>query len=138
MFPHEIPPNGNTSNVAYSNVFIILCIFASPITTKHAVKGSVFVNLKSTGNLNNVFFDLSVCQLKKCRQLKKGPMRRGAARHGGRVREGEPVLRLLQGGWPDPSFRALSGRLQFTVRRHKFNKDSSIQGLGCRVQALEV
>ena len=25
----------------------------------------------------------------------------------------------------DPSFRALSGRLKFTVRRHKFNKDSS-------------
>ena len=24
----------------------------------------------------------------------------------------------------DPSFRALSGRLMFTVRRHKFNKDS--------------
>jgi len=24
----------------------------------------------------------------------------------------------------DPSFRALSGRLKFTVRRHKFNKDS--------------
>ena len=23
-----------------------------------------------------------------------------------------------------PSFRALSGRLKFTVRRHKFNKDS--------------
>jgi len=23
-----------------------------------------------------------------------------------------------------PSFRALSGRLDFTVRRHKFNKDS--------------
>ena len=24
----------------------------------------------------------------------------------------------------DPSFRALSGRLKLTVRRHKFNKDS--------------
>ena len=24
----------------------------------------------------------------------------------------------------DPAFRALSGRLQFTVRRHKFNEDS--------------
>ena len=24
----------------------------------------------------------------------------------------------------DPSFQALSGRLKFTVRRHKFNKDS--------------
>ena len=24
----------------------------------------------------------------------------------------------------DPSFRALAGRLNFTVRRHKFNKDS--------------
>jgi len=27
----------------------------------------------------------------------------------------------------DPSFRALSGRLKFTVRRHKFNKDSLLQ-----------
>ena len=27
-------------------------------------------------------------------------------------------------GHEDPSFRALSGRLKFTVRRHKFNKDS--------------
>ena len=26
----------------------------------------------------------------------------------------------------DPSFRALSGSLKFTVRRHKFNKDSSL------------
>jgi len=25
-----------------------------------------------------------------------------------------------------PSFRALSGRLKFTVRRHKFNKDSRV------------
>ena len=24
----------------------------------------------------------------------------------------------------DPSFRALSGRLKFTIRRHKFNKES--------------
>jgi len=29
----------------------------------------------------------------------------------------------------DPSFRALSGRLEFTVRRHKFNKDSLRYGL---------
>ena len=28
----------------------------------------------------------------------------------------------------DPSFRALSGRLEFTVRRHKFNKDSLVSG----------
>ena len=28
----------------------------------------------------------------------------------------------------DPSFRALSGRLKFTVRRHKFNKDSLSMG----------
>ena len=27
-------------------------------------------------------------------------------------------------GPEDPSFRALSGRLKLTVRRHKFNKDS--------------
>ena len=27
-------------------------------------------------------------------------------------------------GLVDPSFRALSGRLQFTVRRREFNKDS--------------
>ena len=31
-------------------------------------------------------------------------------------------------GAVDPSFRALSGRLKFTVRRHKFNKDSLVQG----------
>ena len=30
----------------------------------------------------------------------------------------------------DPSFRALSGRLKFTVRRHKFNKDSLSAGVG--------
>jgi len=34
----------------------------------------------------------------------------------------------LPPGWTlghvDPSFRALSGRLKFTVRRHNFNKDS--------------
>ena len=30
--------------------------------------------------------------------------------------------RLL--GPVDPSFRALAGRFQFTVRRHKFNEDS--------------
>ena len=41
------------------------------------------------------------------------------------------------GGWKvspslvgpvDPSFRALSGRLKFTVRRHKFNTDSILLG----------
>ena len=45
----------------------------------------------------------------------------------------------------DPSFRALSGRLKFTVRRHKFNKDSLFlmtSGLArkgsasCRIQSL--
>ena len=30
-----------------------------------------------------------------------------------------------------PSFRALSGRLKFTVRRHQFNKDSLPQTLAC-------
>ena len=42
------------------------------------------------------------------------------------------------------SFRDLSGRLKFTVRRHKFNKDSpslfsfwfKVQGLGLRVSGL--
>ena len=34
-----------------------------------------------------------------------------------------PVRRSLLGP-ADPSFRALSGRLEFTVRRHKFDKDS--------------
>ena len=29
----------------------------------------------------------------------------------------------------DPSFRALSGHLKFTVRRHEFNKDSLLDGL---------
>ena len=33
-------------------------------------------------------------------------------------------------GLGDTSFRALSGRLKFTVRRHKFNKDSlSVAGV---------
>ena len=32
--------------------------------------------------------------------------------------------RLIPLGPVDPSFRALSGRLKFTVRRHEFNKDS--------------
>ena len=35
---------------------------------------------------------------------------------------GHAVRTLL--GPVDPSFRALSGRLTFTVRRHKFNEDS--------------
>jgi len=34
------------------------------------------------------------------------------------------VYRQVFLGPVDPSFRALSGRLKFTVRRHKFNKDS--------------
>jgi len=33
-------------------------------------------------------------------------------------------LALLPADQVDPAFRALSGRLEFTVRRHKFNKDS--------------
>ena len=32
----------------------------------------------------------------------------------------------------DPSFRALSGRLKFAVRRHKFNKDSLCSEVGRR------
>jgi len=42
-----------------------------------------------------------------------------------------------------PSFRALSVRLKFTFRRHKFNKDSlstcdrvRVQNAGCGVQEL--
>ena len=38
----------------------------------------------------------------------------------------------------DPSFRALSGRIKFTVRRHKLNKDSLLQGVGFRVRRLGV
>ena len=38
-----------------------------------------------------------------------------------------PLDSLL--GPVDPSFRALSGCLKFTVRRHKFNKDSLSVGL---------
>ena len=37
-------------------------------------------------------------------------------------------LRIV--GHVDPSFRALSGRLKFTVRRHKFNKDSLSRARG--------
>ena len=46
-----------------------------------------------------------------------GAADRGAVRrpHGQRAPPVGPV---------DPSFRALSGRLKFTVRRHKFNKYS--------------
>ena len=33
----------------------------------------------------------------------------------------------------DPSFRALSGRLKLTVRRHKFNKDSRSKALESEV-----
>ena len=35
------------------------------------------------------------------------------------------VHRQSSSGPVDPSFRVLSGRLKFMVRRHKFNKDSS-------------
>ena len=34
------------------------------------------------------------------------------------------VYRQSPSGPVNPSFRALSGRLEFTVRRHKFNQDS--------------
>ena len=52
------------------------------------------------------------------------------------AREGPSCLRftvcwssLL--GPVDPSFRALSGRLKFTVRRHELNEDSlTIRGIG--------
>jgi len=36
--------------------------------------------------------------------------------------------KLVELSQVDPSFRALSGRLKFTVRRHKFNKDSLFDG----------
>ena len=53
---------------------------------------------------------------------------------GGLTREGAVCLsdtlcilyRRSPLGPVNPSFRALSGRLKFTVRRHKFNKDSII------------
>ena len=41
------------------------------------------------------------------------------------------VYRQVFSGPVVPSFRALSGRLKFTVRRHKFNKDS-LSGAGQR------
>ena len=37
--------------------------------------------------------------------------------------------------WQDPSFRALSGRLKFAVRRHTFNEDS-LSADGRRVGAV--
>ena len=36
----------------------------------------------------------------------------------------------------DPPFRALSGRLKFMVRRHKFNKDSSLPAVKSARQNL--
>ena len=48
---------------------------------------------------------------------------RGAPHHRGAVSSS-----LL--GPVDPSFRAPSGRLKFTVRRHKFNQDSLPWGVG--------
>ena len=48
------------------------------------------------------------------------------------------VYRQSPVGPVDPSFRALSGRLKFTVRRHKFHKDSlSIPTGACRWGTLE-
>jgi hypothetical protein len=44
------------------------------------------------------------------------------------------VISIL--GPVDPAFRALSGRLKFTVQRHKFNSDSLTSDLG--VNAPEV
>ena len=43
----------------------------------------------------------------------------------GRVSGPNPFVRVSSSllGPVDPSFRALSGRLKFTVRPHKFNKD---------------
>jgi len=57
------------------------------------------------------------------------PVKRGTG-EGGAPRGGQArtavFLRVSSSllGPVDPSFRALSGRLKFTVRRHKFNKDS--------------
>ena len=36
----------------------------------------------------------------------------------------------------DPSFRALSGRLKFTARRHKFNKDPFSLGAAAGVDSV--
>ena len=44
------------------------------------------------------------------------------------LKEGERLLCFL--GPVAPSLRALSGRLKFTVRRQKFNKDSLFQAHG--------
>jgi len=44
--------------------------------------------------------------------------------------QGQPLPALDPLGPVAPSFRALSGRLKFTVRRHKFNKDSLLWGPG--------
>ena len=49
--------------------------------------------------------------------------------------EGVHRVSLSLLGPVDPSFRALSGRLKFTVRRHKFNKDSFSPSSG-RVEEL--
>ena len=53
-------------------------------------------------------------------------------RRGGRFRvrvRGSPAGKHSSRVGPvDPSFRALSGRLKFTVRRNKFNKDSLSRG----------
>ena len=48
-------------------------------------------------------------------ELDGGPIRDGCVHH-------RCITSLL--GPVEPSFGALSGRLKFTVRRHKFNKDS--------------
>ena len=53
--------------------------------------------------------------------------------HGQRGREALPSAHRVSSsllGPVVPSFRALSGRLNFTVRRHKFNKDSLPFGRG--------
>ena len=47
------------------------------------------------------------------------------------MKGGPQIKRRSPAGPVDPSFRALSGRLKFTVPRHKFNKDSLCQrGVG--------
>ena len=46
------------------------------------------------------------------------------------------VYRQSPLGRVDPSFRALSGRLKFTVRRHTFNKDY-LSTAGVRLEELQ-
>ena len=82
--------------------------------------------------------------------LRRRPFNPTSLVHGCRVRipaeaasEQGIVHRQCSLGPVDPSFRALSGRLKFTVRRHKFNEDSLFQSssqqdllLGSHVHSL--